>query len=1011
MSTSTLGREARRNTRSVISTKTMRHRVAAPGLLAAAVQAGLLGLTVTDAAHAQPAAPAPSAAASQAQLEREEHRFNIAAQPLSSAITEFSNQTGADLFSQGVDFSGLTTQGVTGRYTLEDGLRQLLADTDVGFHFQPQSGSDRLTVQLVQAGDGSIVLGSVRVEGREARNNDGDWVYGEARSVSVVTREQIDRRPPRHAADMLVDVPGAASAVNRHNPALSVNIRGMQDFGRVNMMIDGMRQNHVESGHQQRNGEMYIDSELLSGVVIEKGPSAGVYGANAIAGSANFRTLGYDDIILPGQDYGVRLRGSSGVGGYGNGVNFLGSAAVAGRVNDRLELLLARSQKNLGEYDIGKRGRTWETQLWDPSQSGLGDHINNVRFSDQKQDSWLAKARLALTESQALQFTYISTEIAYNNVSDTWNVQNSDSGGWREFGSAEAASDAYTVDYNFSPDSPLIDLQAKLYFVTTENQRITEPAPNAMADMVWDFGYCTPEPLGAFESACVAGLRHTNRTRTDTWGLQLENTSRFEIGLSGAELSANYGLEWFQDEGKSGNKADRDGVTTPYFDEQLGNNLNPNGRRDVASAFASLTLGKDPFTLKAGLRYDWYQLRGETTVPGVRSSYLSRFESYLNYWCSRPQTNATNRAGCEAGMNGGEAGAIAWWESAQSSQTYYSTTRWSEEWIDEAIRYEYDVDRNLGKFSPFISAAYKPLDWLELFANWGKGFRPPAMTETLWEGAHGSGSSSYMYPNPLLDSERSTSWEVGLNVLRQGFLKTDDRLGLKLAYFDTKVDNFIFTKMNNTLPGQTAGIGLGNTFFVNNEVKTHFRGLELNVDYDAGFWYSGLNYTRMLGGENDFCGKVFPLGSQVIRHDQPNEDGSMTSQHQQAIAEGYGSYQEKLDAMTICTIELTMNATRSFPADRGSAHAGIRLFKQTLDVGLRVNRSESNTPSNWGNQNLWESYTTWDFYARYQPIQNLVVSLMVENIRDRNYLSVYSDMFSRTYAPGRTVQAGLEIRF
>ena len=81
-------------------------------------------------------------------------------------------------------------------------------------------------------------------------------------------------------------------------------------------------------------------------------------------------------------------------------------------------------------------------------------------------------------------------------------------------------------------------------------------------------------------------------------------------------------------------------------------------------------------------------------------------------------------------------------------------------------------------------------------------------------------------------------------------------------------------------------------------------------------------------------------------------------------------------------------------------------------MGLRYNRSEGDAPSNWNTgDNLWDSYTTWDFYAKYQPLQNLAINVAVENIRDENYLGGYSDMMSRTYAPGRTVQAGVEVRF
>lgn len=53
----------------------------------------------------------------------------------------------------------------------------------------------------------------------------------------------MDNRPARHAADMLEQSAGVYSSVSQQDPSLSVNIRGIQDYGRVNMNIDGMRQN------------------------------------------------------------------------------------------------------------------------------------------------------------------------------------------------------------------------------------------------------------------------------------------------------------------------------------------------------------------------------------------------------------------------------------------------------------------------------------------------------------------------------------------------------------------------------------------------------------------------------------------------------------------------------------------------------------------------------------------------------------------------------------------------
>ncbi|WP_232462846.1 TonB-dependent receptor plug domain-containing protein, partial [Pseudomonas fragi] len=60
---------------------------------------------------------------------------------------------------------------------------------------------------------------------------------------------------------------------------LSVNIRGIQDYGRVNMNVDGMRQDFSVNGHQHRNGVMLIDPQMISSVEIDKGTQSGMGGA------------------------------------------------------------------------------------------------------------------------------------------------------------------------------------------------------------------------------------------------------------------------------------------------------------------------------------------------------------------------------------------------------------------------------------------------------------------------------------------------------------------------------------------------------------------------------------------------------------------------------------------------------------------------------------------------------------------------------------------------------------
>ncbi|HMN85295.1 MAG TPA: TonB-dependent receptor plug domain-containing protein, partial [Bauldia sp.] len=91
------------------------------------------------------------------------------------------------------------------------------------------------------------------------------------------------------------------------DPAVAVNIRGLQDFGRVNVLIDGARQNFQKSGHSA-NGSFYFDPEMLQTVDVTRGPVSSVYGSGAIGGVASFTTIDADSLLDPGETIAARFK-------------------------------------------------------------------------------------------------------------------------------------------------------------------------------------------------------------------------------------------------------------------------------------------------------------------------------------------------------------------------------------------------------------------------------------------------------------------------------------------------------------------------------------------------------------------------------------------------------------------------------------------------------------------------------------------------------------------------------
>lgn len=163
--------------------------------------------------------------------------------------------------------------------------------------------------------------------------------YNTPAGVSVVGRSEIETFGSTNMDDVLRSIPGTWTRESPNNPGIGVNIRGFEGSGRVNMMLDGVRQNFRFTGHEAQ-GFVYVDPNLLAGVDIERGAVSTRGGAGALAGSANFRTLDVGDIIKHGQNAGVLTTATWGSNNVGWSEMFAagmrnGSVGVAGAISKR----------------------------------------------------------------------------------------------------------------------------------------------------------------------------------------------------------------------------------------------------------------------------------------------------------------------------------------------------------------------------------------------------------------------------------------------------------------------------------------------------------------------------------------------------------------------------------------------------------------------------------------------------------------------------------------------------
>lgn len=905
------------------------HKLLAPGRLACAIcwalRAALALLTLNGPGAAIAGEAVPVARFN------DSRSFSIAAQPLQSALMRFAGQSGAQIFFTDATVAGMRSVALNGNMEINAALRHLLGANPV----TPQFGANgQITLRTASSPtrSGAIALDELTISAGVNGAPD-DWVYDEPRSVSVISRQQLDDRPARHAADIIEQTSGVYSSLSQQDPALSVNIRGIQDFGRVNMNIDGMRQNFQKSGHGQRNGTMFIDPELLSGVTVEKGATSGMGSSGTLGGIATFNTLSASDFLSPDKGLGGQLRAATG----DNATHFIGSAALAFG-NERGDVLIAASERHLGDYWPGNQGKFGSINALGAdgfkteglSEKWTDDIKNNkVTYSRYQMRSRLAKAGINLAHNQRLQLSYLQTQVDSPNASDIDVVERADSTpqgwlkskmGWRSTGYSEVMSRNLALDYQLAPDHlAWLDLSAKLYYVDTDDDSLIESRSAAP---------------------------YSINTRLRTWGAQLQNSSRFHPAHE-HKLSADYGIEFFYD--KANSHAGRPGAE----------GITPEGSRAMASLFSQLSYEyADWLTLQGGLRYDRYRLRGQTGIEIWEYPWI--------YTADTPCTDPRGRC------------------SRPEHKVYKSGL----------------VDRRQGRLSPSLTIAARPaLEWLELYATYGRSWRPPAITETLSYGsAHSSASS---FPNPLLAAERSRNQELGFNIQKPHLLVKNDRLVAKAAYFDTRVANYTSLAMGLDPPGSGIG-GIGNLAYVNSLSPARFRGLEFQLNYDAGLVYADFTWTHMIG-HNQFCYKEAWLGNK--RRTGPGS------------RRGYRYYVDDPDAnnSVYCGNDSLFGSSAFLPGDRGSFTLGGRVLKRRLDMGAiaRFAPGFQQKPVSVGVPYTadWPKYLVVDLYASYRLTEQLTLRGAVENLANRGYIVTYGESLGYTPGRGRTVQAGLEYLF
>ncbi|HEY4193545.1 MAG TPA: TonB-dependent receptor plug domain-containing protein, partial [Mesorhizobium sp.] len=148
----------------------------------------------------------------------------------------------------------------------------LLATSALAQETAPAKAGETANEQAKPA-QGETLLDKILVISRT-----GETAIESLSSSSHVDKEQLDRRMATTPNDVFFGVPGITMQSDAKRVATSVNIRGLQDFGRVQVIVDGARQDFSRSGHGT-GSTFWIDPDLIQSADVIRGPVANTYGS------------------------------------------------------------------------------------------------------------------------------------------------------------------------------------------------------------------------------------------------------------------------------------------------------------------------------------------------------------------------------------------------------------------------------------------------------------------------------------------------------------------------------------------------------------------------------------------------------------------------------------------------------------------------------------------------------------------------------------------------------------
>ena len=763
-----------------------------------------------------------------------------------------------------------------------------------------------MTITQAQAEE---TLGQIDVVEKVISNDKKPFTEAKAKS----TRENVFKET--QTIDQVIrSIPGAFTQQDKGSGVVSVNIRGENGLGRVNTMVDGVTQTFystaLDSGQSGGSSQFgaAIDPNFIAGVDVNKSNFSGASGINALAGSANFRTLSVNDVITDDKPFGIILKGMTGSNATKS--NFMTTAAGRKWLDNGgyVGVVYGYSQREVSQdYRIGggerlaslgqdilakekeayfrNAGYVFTNGQWTPdlNKNHWSCNLPTPKLADSTQLNGISEksaCRLYYNNSKRkeilkeleekkdpskiteLQKDITETDKSFERNKDQYSVAPI------EPGSLQSRSRSHLLKFEYSDDRHTLGAQIR----TLDNKIGSRKIENRNYQVNYNFNnnsYLdlnlmaahnigkTIYPKGGF----FAGWRVADKLITKNVAniIDINNSHTFLLPKE-IDLKTTLGFNYFTNE-----------YSKNRFPEELSLFYNDDSHNQGNYSYLGRFQGS-----KSGLpqRSVILQPSGKQKFKTVYfDTALSKGIYHLNY-----SVNFTHYA-----FNGEYVG----YENKPTK-------------INEQILHK-SGHKKAFNHSATLSAELS--DYFMPFFTYSRTHRMPNIQEMFFSQVSNAGVNTALKP------EQSDTYQLGFNTYKKGLFTQDDVLGIKLVGYRSFIKNYIHNVYgvwwrDGVVPTWASSNSFRFTIAHQNyQPIVKKSGAELELNYDMGRFFANVSYAYQRTNQPTNYADASPRPNNASKDD--------------ILKQGYG-----------------LSRVSMLPKDYGRLELGTRWFDQKLTLGL-----------------------------------------------------------------------------